>query len=166
MEKYQDLITFDWNLLFSALTFLALLLIAYKFFFKKVHDFMEARSQAVQDQLDNAKTAQEEADARLAQYENIVSDAEEKGREIIKEARLDANARAEKIVLDAHDEAGKIISKANKDIEIEKQQATQAMKDQIAELAIEAAGQIIGEELSKSGHDAIIDDVIAKAGEK
>ena len=63
----------------------------------------------------------------------------------------------------AHKEASDIIAKAERTIEIEREKATAEMRQEIAALAIMAAEQIVEKEISSTGQEAIVDDVINKA---
>lgn len=164
MELYQPLIHFDWNLLFSMLTFICLFLILKHFFFDKVHNFMVARQQKVDEQLKHAEEAQAEADERLASYEDIIEKAESDGRDIIKQSKNTAEERADGIIADAKAQADMIIRNAEKKAEQEKAKALTEMKDHIAELAILAAGQIVEKEIADNGEEVIIDKIIEEAG--
>ena len=55
MTVYEPLLAFNWNLLFSAITVLVLFLILKKFFFEKVHNFMEERENEVRTQFETAE---------------------------------------------------------------------------------------------------------------
>ena len=65
VQLYQDLLTINWNLLFSLITVVVLVLILKKFFFEKVHSFMEARQQQVVNTLQEAQATREEAQQKL-----------------------------------------------------------------------------------------------------
>ena len=49
VHLYQDLLTLNWNMLFSFITVGVLILILKKFFFEKVHNFMEERRLEVEN---------------------------------------------------------------------------------------------------------------------
>lgn len=56
------------DFIFSIITFIVLFLILKHFLFEKVHDFMEQRSQEIQDQFDNAAETNRQADIKLQDY--------------------------------------------------------------------------------------------------
>lgn len=161
---YRPLISFDWNLLFSMLTFICLFLVLKHFFFDKVKAFMDKREAAVEDKLENARVAEEEADKRLAQYEDAVAKGEEKGREIIKESKKMAEERADSIISTAKAQATEIVQNAEKKAEQERAKAVSDMKNDIAQIAVMAAEQIVGKEIEQNGEDVIIDKIIEEAG--
>ena len=161
---YKPLISFDWNLLFSMLTFICLFLVLKHFFWDKVRDFMDKRQAAVEAQLEEARVANEEADRRLAEYEDVVAKAEEKGREIVKDSKKMAEERADSIVSGAKAQATEIVQNAEKKAEQERAKAVSDMKSDIAKIAVMAAEQIVGKEVKDNGEDVIIDKIIEEAG--
>ena len=50
INKHQDLLTINWNLIFSVITVLVLILILKHFFFEKVKKFMDERKAQVAEQ--------------------------------------------------------------------------------------------------------------------
>ncbi len=163
VELYQGLLEINWNLLFSAITVLVLYLILKHFFFEKVHNFMVARQEAVQKELDDAKQTKDDADAMLANYKETLSGAEEEKRKIIKEAKVIADQRADAIVSDAKNQAAQLVSDAHKKIEAEEEKAVVQLKKEIASLAVQAAGQIMEKEMDESSQDDLVNKVLEEA---
>jgi F-type H+-transporting ATPase subunit b len=165
MELVAPLIGFNWTLLMVLITFAILYFILKKYFFEKVHNFMEAREQKVIDSFDNAAKANEEADARLADYTAKIDNAEEERREIIKNGKAAADRRAESIINEANERAASIIKQAEKEAEREKAAAVEEMKEHLAMLAVYAAEKILEKELDDKAQQSIIDGIIKEAGE-
>lgn len=164
MEKYAELIHLDWTLLMVAVNILILYLILKHFFFEKVHHFMLDRQNAVKDAFDQAERTNQMADDRLGEYKKKLAGMEEEGREIIKKAKIKADAQAKEIVDEANKKASEMILQAQREIERERIKAVSEMKEQIAGLAVYAAEKIIERQLDVSGQDEIIQRVIDQAG--
>lgn len=164
VKLFQPLIAFNWNILFTAITVIVLILILKHFFFEKVHDFMVAREKAIQEALDNADQTNRTAEQKLSDYEAKISDVQGEGKEIIKAARQRATMQADQIVAEAKDKADGILVHTKKEIEREENNAKAQIKQEITTLAMMAAEQIMEKELSKEGHDEIIDKIIEEAG--
>ncbi|QOX64561.1 F0F1 ATP synthase subunit B [Anoxybacterium hadale] len=164
MEKYADLIHLDWTLLMVAVNFLILYVILKLFFFKKVHQFMLDRQNAVKDAFDQADRTNLIADEQLAEYKKQLANIENEGREIIKNAKIRAEAQAKEIVDDASRKASEMILQAHRDIERDRLKAVVEMKQQIGGLAIYAAEKIIEKQLDAAGQEDIIQRVIEQAG--
>ena len=163
VNLYQGLLEINWNLLFSAITVLVLYLILKHFFFEKVHNFMEARKAAVQESLKQAETANEEAQALLADYQNTLADAEEEKRTIIREAKTEADQRADVIVGEAKAQAQKIISEAHVKMQAEEEKAAVQLKKEVASLAVLTAQRIMQQEMDENKQQKLVDQVLEEA---
>ena len=124
---------------------------------------METRKQSIKDALDNAELTNRRADEKMQNYNKRIARAEEEGREIIREAKIKADAQARQIIEDAQTEAGEIMSKAERTIEREKEKAMEEMRQEIAALALLAAEKIVEHEIQRVGQEAIVDEVIRQA---
>ncbi|MDR3364318.1 MAG: F0F1 ATP synthase subunit B [Clostridiales Family XIII bacterium] len=164
METVAPLIGFNWTFVMVLVTFAVLYLILKKFFFEKVHDFMEAREQKVKDQFDNAEAAGKLAEEHLAEYKTKLEDVEIERRGVLKEAKALADQRAQQIVGEANERAAEIIRAAEKETERERAVAVEAMRDQVAMLALYAAEKIIEKQLDEKEQMLLIDDIIRQDG--
>ena len=164
MEKYADLIHIDWTLLMVAANVLILYVILKHFFFEKVHNFMLDRQSAVKDAFDQADRVNQMADDKLTEYKKQVANIENEGREIIKNAKIRAEAQARDITEEANRKANEMILQAQREIEREQIKAVGEMKHQIAGLAIYAAEKKKKKQLDASGQEEIIQRVIEQAG--
>ncbi|MCL1895814.1 MAG: F0F1 ATP synthase subunit B [Clostridiales bacterium] len=164
MELVAPLIGFDWTFVMVLVTFFVLYLIVKKFFFEKIHDFMQAREQKVIDQFDNAAEAERQAEAHLAEYTDKLEGIEVERRGIVKDARSLAEKRAEQIIFEAHEEAARIIKQAENEIERERAVFADSMRDQVAMLAVYAAEKIIEKELDEKDQLSLIDGIIGQDG--
>jgi F-type H+-transporting ATPase subunit b len=145
-------------------TLLVLYLILKKFFFEKVRAFMQAREQTIKDSFDNADHVNRLADEKLKEYNDLLLEIDAKGREVIKESKQRADARADEIIAEANRKASEILAQAEKEITRERLKAVDDMHEQIVSLALLAAERILEKELDKKSHEALIDGVIKQAG--
>ena len=164
MEYVAPLIGFDWTLLMVLATFVILYLVVKKFFFEKIHDFMQAREQKVKDQFDNAEAAERLAEEHLAEYNEKLEGVEIERRGVLKDARALAEQRAEQILKEANERAAEIIRQAEKEIERERAVFAESMRDQVAMLAVYAAEKIIEKELGEREHMELVDGIIKERG--
>ncbi|MCQ4638048.1 F0F1 ATP synthase subunit B [Anaerovorax odorimutans] len=162
--EYTGLIEFNWTLLMIWITVIILFLVLKKFFFEKVHKFIEARENAVKDAFDSAEAVNRKADEKMENYNRRIAKIEGEGREIIKEAKIRAEAQAAEIVEDANNKASEMIVAAEKQIERERQKALAEMKQQVAALALMAAEKIVERDIAQIGQDQIVDEIIEQAG--
>ena len=163
VQLYQDLLTINWNLLFSLITVVVLVLILKKFFFEKVHSFMEARQQQVVNTLQEAQATREEAQQKLEEYEAQMARAESEKREIIKKAMQEAKDQAGAVLADAGNEASQVREQTRREIERDKLIAKKELQREIGDMAVLAAGKIIGEELNPKRQAEVVDKIIEEA---
>ena len=158
MMEYTGLIEINWSIIMIWITVIVLFLVLKKFFFEKVKNFMETRSNSIQDAFDSAEAVNRRADEKMQNYTKRMANVEAEGREIIRDAKIKADAQAREIIEDANKQATEIMNKAEKNIEREKQKAME-----VAALAMLAAERIVEREIQNIGQDEIVDEVINKA---
>ena len=163
MEMTQGLIEFNWTSLMIVINLLILYIILKKYFWEKIRQFMLDRENAVRDAFDSAEAMNKRADEKMRNYSARIANVEEEGREIIRQAKQQADAQAQDILAEAREQASEMIAKAEKNIELEKAKAMEEMRQEIGTLALMAAEKIVGREIDAVGQEAIIDDVINQA---
>lgn len=163
MEMTQGLIELNWTSLMIVINLLILYIILKKYFWEKIRQFMLDRENAVRDAFDSAEAMNKRADEKMRNYSARIANVEEEGREIIRQAKQQADAQAQDILAEAREQASEMIAKAEKNIELEKAKAMEEMRQEIGTLALMAAEKIVGREIDAVGQEAIIDDVINQA---
>ena len=163
MMEYTGLIEINWSIIMIWITVIVLFLVLKKFFFEKVKNFMETRSNSIQDAFDSAEAVNRRADEKMQNNTKRIANVEAEGREIIRDAKIKADAQAREIIEDANKQATEIMNKAEKNIEREKQKAMEEMRKEVAALAMLAAERIVEREIQNIGQDEIVDEVINKA---
>ena len=82
---------------------------------------------------------------------------------MLSEARERAETREREIIDTAKKEAEAMIDRARTDIEAEKDKALLAIRDEVVDLAIGAAGQVLGRQASSEDDRRLVSDVIGAA---
>ena len=152
------------DLIFAVANFLILVLSLGKFLYKPFLGILEKRKQTIEDAFTNAEATNRKADEKYEAYTKKLARAEAESREIIKNARLKADDHANMIVEEAKAEAARIKLQAEKEAVREKEKALREVREQIGQLAILAAEQILEKEVAAEGQEEIIDRVLEKAG--
>jgi F-type H+-transporting ATPase subunit b len=142
---------------------LILYIILKKFFWEKIREFMKERENAVRDAFDSAEAMNKRADEKMRNYSARIANVEEEGREIIRQARAQADVQAQEIIEDARKQASELMAKTERNIELEKAKAMEEMRQEIGTLALMAAEKIVGREIDNIGQEKIVDDVIDQA---
>ena len=88
------------------------------------------------------------------------ANSEGEARKIIEEAKETAEQMKQGIVDSAHEHARQMTEQARAEIQREKDTALSQLRSEVADLAIRAAGKILGEELDEARHRKMVDEFI------
>ncbi len=108
----------------------------------------DERAAKIEGGLAQAETAQAEAAATLAEYQQHLADARAEAAKIREDARAEGGQIVAELKRKAQDEAGRIADTARKQIEAERQQASVSLRAEVGTLATALASKIVGESLT------------------
>ena len=154
-----------WTALFILLNFLLLFFVAKKFLFVPVKNMIDSRQKEIDTMYAEAGAAKESALALENAYKQQLADAQETGETLVKEAMTRGKNREEEILRQATLEADAIREKASQDIAREKKKALNDAKDEIASLAMEIAGKVVGATLDEDRQKQLVDKFLEELGE-
>lgn len=163
INKHQDLLAINWNLIFSIITVLVLILILKRFFFEKVKKFMDERKAKVEEQFQKAEEAENQSREKLDEYNEILAGAEKEKRVIIADAMENAKIQANSVLDEARKEAADIREKSRLQIEREKMAARKEIHNEVGDLAVQLAEKILESELDDDAQASVIDEIISKS---
>lgn len=155
-----------WAILVSLANLLILYLILKKFLFKPVTRIVSERQAKVDALMADAETAKTEAEASKAAYDERLGQAEEDAAEVIRRATVSATREGEKILDGAQKRAAAMKRQAEEDIALERKKAVNDLKDEISEISLSIAEQVVGREVSGEDHHALIEGLISDIGDK
>lgn len=154
-----------WTALFVLLNTLTIFFVARKFLFGPVTKIVSERQQEIDDMYTDAGQAKEQAQQLRSEYETKLRDAQQTGERLVKEAVARGQAREEEILRQANVQADAIRQKAEADIQREKKKAINDAKDEIAGLAMDIAGKVVGKSLNGDDQAALVDQFIDALGD-
>jgi F-type H+-transporting ATPase subunit b len=159
------LIQFSFGLIFwMTVSFLAVLFILKKFAWTPILGALSERERTIEDALSEAKKAREEIAAMNARNEDLMRQAREEREVLLKEARDIRDKEISEAKAKAKAEADALLSRARIDIQNEKNAAITEMKNQVAELSILVAEQVLREKLADSAaQQSLVDKVMNEA---
>ena len=123
----------------------------------------EERTTAIEGGLQAAESKQAEADAKLAQLEQQLSEARHEAARIREEAREQGAAIIAELREQAQAEAARIVEHGKTQIEAERQQAVTSLRAEVGTLATSLAGRIVGESLDDDERSSrVVDRFLAE----
>jgi F-type H+-transporting ATPase subunit b len=157
----QSLVTPSLGLIvWKTLAFLIFLGLLYWLGWEPITKALREREEEIQSSIQRAEAALEEAKEIQAENEKARRNAEQKAQRILREARESAEELREEEKAKTRREIQQMKEQAQADIEREKQAALQELRDEVADLAIEAAEKIIEEDLDADRHRQLVTDAL------
>ena len=133
-----------------------------KFLWPPISAAMDERARKIADGLSAAERAQAElkdADARVAEE---IRKARAQAAEIVDKAHAQANQIVDKAKTDALLEAARVKASAQADIDGMVGKAREALRGQVATLAVQGASKIVQREIDPAAHKALLDQLVAE----
>ena len=166
MGYFEDFIGVNfWTALFVLLNTLTIFFVAKRFLFEPVMKIIAQRKQEIDDMYAVADQEKIQAQQLRSEYEEKLSKAQLTSDRLVKEAMARGQQRQEEILRQANAEADAVRRKAEADIAREKKKAVDDAKSEIAGLAVDIAGKVVGEGLDEGKHAKLVDRFIDQLGD-
>ena len=140
-------------------------LILKKLLFKPVMKIIKEREEDIAANIQEGEKMKAEGTAFKKEYEEKLGNAEEEGRKIIDTAVNKAKEKSNNIIDDAKKNAETMVEIAKVDIEEERVNSMNEMKDEISDLVILAASKVLEDEIDEEKHKDLIKDFIDRTGD-
>ena len=148
----------------TAIVFLALLGILWKFAWGPILGAVEARESGIQSKLDQAASSNEEAARLLAEHKEQLADARRQANELIAEGKAAGEHLRKEIEEKARAEAQGIVDRARAEIVRERDQAIEALRRESVDLALAAASRLMQENLDQDKDRQLVERYLSEMG--
>jgi len=145
------------TLIGQAGTFLVLVLVTMKYVWPPLTKAMEERRQKIAEGLAQSDEAEKALEKAEAEAQQIIRQARSKSGEIIDQAGKRGNEIVEQAKRDAIAERDRQVAAAEADIKLATNQAREALRERLAELAVTGAERVIRQELDADRHREMLD---------
>lgn len=150
--------------IYSLFVFLVLMSLLAKFAWPKIAEALDQRERAITDNIAAAQEKHDQAAALLAEHQAKVDAAADEVREMLEEARRDAEATKTQIVSEAREAADAERQRALRDIENAKDGAVKNLAEQSAALAVDLASKVVRHEISSDRQSEIVREALGLMG--
>lgn len=123
---------------------------------------IEARQREIADGLAAAERGRSDLENAKAEADKIVAAARDQARGIIDQANTRANDIVEEAKSEGEAEKRRTIEGAHAEIEVERNRARDELREQVAEIAISGAEQILSREIDSNAHRDLLDRLAAQ----
>ena len=146
---------------FTLVVFLVLLAILGKFAWGPIATALDHREHRISDNIAQAERLQAEAKAQLASYEQKLATAADEVRQLLEEARRDAEHTKEEILAQAKADAKAEHDRAMREVRNAKDAALKEIGETSANFAVEMAAKIVQKQLTPDDHARLVREAVA-----
>ena len=154
-----------WTCLFTLVNLFILYKFMKKLLFKPVQNMIDSRQKEIDDLYADAGRSKAEAEALKTQYEGQLSEANAERERILKAAHQRALQQQETMLREAQEQAARTLKRADEQIELEKKQARNELKNEVSDMAVQIAGAVLARDVKPAEHEALIDSFIDGLGD-
>jgi len=140
--------------------FIVLSVVLAKYAFPPILGYAAAREQRIQDALDEARRQREETEKLLAQQRQDLLDARQEAQGLIAEGKQAAERVREDMLARARVEQEELVTRARQDIERERQKAIESLRREAVDLALAAAGKLVGTRVDSAEDRRLVTDYL------
>ncbi len=150
------------NVFWTLVIFFLVLAVLGKYAWGPLLDSLRAREDFIRESLETAKHDRDQAETRLKEYDDKLTEARAEATAIVEEGRRDAEVARERIEEEARAEADKMVERAKREIGIAKETAVKELYTLSGTLATDIATRIVGRELKPEDHQRLIEESIGE----
>ncbi len=146
--------------LWTAITFLFLIVVLAKFAFGPIAKMLEERERTIREAIDQARKERAEAEKLLADQKESLAHARREAAELARKNQQEMEALRADLTARAKKEGDDLVASARRQIQEEKAKAIAELRGQVADLAIDAAGRIIKASLDEKAQRALVEEYV------
>ncbi|WLR41640.1 F0F1 ATP synthase subunit B [Bacillus carboniphilus] len=154
------------TIIYQLVIFLILLALLKKYAWGPIMDLMKQREDHIASEIDGAEAKHAEAKNYLEEQREMLKEARQEAQAMVENAKKIGDTQKNDIIQAAKTEAERIKEAAKKEIIQEREKAVTALREQVASLSVLVASKVIEKELSEQDQEKLINDYIKEAGEE
>jgi F-type H+-transporting ATPase subunit b len=147
-----------WTLLAFGIT----LFLLNKLAFPRIAEALDKRRRVIEDSIEQAQHAKQEADALLEEYRARLREAREQADEIVVRARKAAESLADEAKVAATRQREELLAATRRDIEAETRQALEEIRKEVADLTLIATEKVTRKSLTPDDHRRLIEEALGE----
>jgi F-type H+-transporting ATPase subunit b len=145
-----------WTLLAFGIT----LYLLNKLAFPKIAEALDRRRVAIEESIESAQRAKQEADELLDEYRARLREAREQAEDIVVRARKAADNLADETKAEASRQREELLAAARRDIEHETRRALDELRKEVADMTVIATEKITRKSLDADDHRRLIEEAL------
>jgi F-type H+-transporting ATPase subunit b len=154
------------EIVWGVFSFALLLLIMWKFAFPAVTKSMQARTERIRTNVDEAQRVRDEAEQILRDYQAQLADARNEGNRILEEARQAAETLRRDMVRRAEEEVAELRRRNEEDLRAAQERIVSQLQGQVKVLALDLAEKVVGANLDRDRNLQLVDQFITELNQR
>ena len=154
------------TLLFQIANFLVLMGLVYFFLFKPIKRFLAQRSESLQRAYTDIENSKAEAQKKLSEYTDLLSQAEHKIVHMKEDARTEALQERNRTIQEARAEARRLIDEGKQEIEGAVKDAREQLRKEVVGFVAALTEKVIRKSLKQEDQHRLIQETIESLKEK
>jgi F-type H+-transporting ATPase subunit b len=147
-EEHNPLLPPPGEIIIGLIAFGIVVLVLFKFVAPRFEQVFRARREAIEGGIERAEAMQAEAKAALEQYRAQLAEARGEAAQIRDQARAEGQQILEELRVQAQEESARIVARGEEQLATARHQVVNELRGQIGTLAVQLAGQVVGESLA------------------
>jgi F-type H+-transporting ATPase subunit b len=147
---------------FRVLNFTVLVIVLFVILRKPLSQALSSRIAGIKAQLENLEAQKQEAEKKLAEYNEKLSLLETEAESIVADYVKQGNEAKARILKEAERSAEKLQNQARRNIEYEFARAKKQLQEEILENSLARAEQIIKKRITTDDQDRLVDEYLEK----
>jgi F-type H+-transporting ATPase subunit b len=152
-----------WGLAVQLVAFIVFVFLFWKFALGPITNMLDERSERIAESMAAADKMRLELAATSARNEEILAEARQQAQQIISQAREVGDATIARAQKEAGEQAEAYLNRAQATLRQETEQARLQLRQELADLAVMAAGRIVKKELDPALQTRLIEETLAEA---
>jgi F-type H+-transporting ATPase subunit b len=142
--------------------FAVFFLLAWKIVIEPMGERLQERRERIEQGLKDADAARRDRESAADQRQAVLNEARREASEIVQRAQKVADETREKGVADTQGEIDRMRERAVNEIDAERKRALADVRNQVAELALAAAGKVVGETMSDEREKRLVNEFLTQ----
>ena len=150
-------------MIWTLLAFLIAFYILRRAAFPRIQEALDKRRLAIEESIDSAERAKQEADQLLEEYRARLREAREQSEDIVVRARRAADSLQEESKADAKRYREELMESTRRDIEQETRRSLDQIRKEVASLTVLATEKVTRKSLTPEDHRRLIEEALEEA---
>ncbi len=153
--------TFIWTIV----NFMVIVAILYKFFYNPVLSFIDNRRDEIAHNIADSENGRAEAQKLLSDYQAQLLATRQEAQQIIDKAIKSGEESRQALLAQSRTESAVLLENARREIQRERDDALQALRQEVVSLSVMAASKILGRTVTEEDNAHIVNQFLDEVGE-